>query len=437
MSRHLRSLCLGGALFLALTGTSLAQDSLPVIWMIQAHDRAIESVSFSADGQTIVTAAGAETRTWRALDGAPLQAYPDHIDGVISVDISPGGQYLAIGYIVSGYAPGGAMDLWDVPFKTILNTHGGSYVSFSPGGDIIASGGGGANRYAYRHRVTDGQELASYYNGPGYITDLAYSPDGQLLAVSNTQNEVTLWDTGTNTVARTLSGHTDDVSCIAFSGDGQLLAAGAGGFDLPSDSTIRIWRVADGELLQILPGHGSWTYTVAFHPSGQLLASSGRDSQTPYSASLRLWRLSDGAMVRQYDGLTRDIAFSPGGESFCFGRSDGMLVLVGSGLSAAGDEGRGPAAPVPVRLWQNYPNPFNPSTAIRFELAASSRVELQVYSAAGRRIASLVEGTMPAGRHEVTWSGRDEAGRPVASGIYFCRLRAEDFSETRSMLLIK
>jgi len=114
-----------------------------------------------------------------------------------------------------------------------------------------------------------------------------------------------------------------------------------------------------------------------------------------------------------------------------------MLVLVGSGLSAAGDEGRGPAAQVPVRLWQNYPNPFNPSTAIRFELAAASRVELQVYSTSGRRIASLVEGTMSAGRHEVTWSGRDEAGRPVASGIYFYRLRAEGSSETRSMLLIK
>jgi WD40 repeat protein len=433
----MRSVFLVMAILLAMTGNSLAQDTPPIIWMIQAHNHNIESVSFSADGQTIISAAADEAKSWQALDGAPLQTFPDHGDGVISTDISPNGQYLAVGYIVSGYPPGGAMDLWDMKSETVQDTHGGCYVAFSPGGYIIASGGGGANRYAYRHNVADGEELASYYNGPGYITDLAYSPDGHLLAVSNTHNQITLWDMRTNTIARTLTGHTDDVSCIAFSPNGQLLAAGAGGWDLPSDSTIKLWRVSDGVLLQTFTGHGIWTYTISFHPSGQLLASSGRDSQAPYSASMRFWRLSDGALVQEYIGLAWDIAFSPDGETYCYGMTDGSLVLAGGGLAAVGDDDHQLAGPAAAQLWQNFPNPFNPSTAIQFELTVPCRVDLQVYSASGRRIVSLVEDQLPHGRHEVVWNGRNDAGRPVASGIYFYRLKAGGFSETRRMLLVK
>ena len=72
-----------------------------------------------------------------------------------------------------------------------------------------------------------------------------------------------------------------------------------------------------------------------------------------------------------------------------------------------------------------------------FELAAPEQVRLQIYSASGRRVVSLLAGTLSAGRHEVVWNGRDQSGQAVASGQYFYRLEMGDFSETRAMSLIK
>jgi len=96
-----------------------------------------------------------------------------------------------------------------------------------------------------------------------------------------------------------------------------------------------------------------------------------------------------------------------------------------------------PDAPGDYRLFGSHPNPFNPATSIDFELPEPQRAELVVFSVDGRRVATLKNERLAAGRHTVTWTGRDDAGEKVASGIYFYRLRAGAFSETRKMTLIK
>jgi len=75
--------------------------------------------------------------------------------------------------------------------------------------------------------------------------------------------------------------------------------------------------------------------------------------------------------------------------------------------------------PKEFALGSAYPNPFNPSTVVPFELAAAGHVNLAVYDVMGRRVATLVNGTMSAGRHTLTW---DAAGLP--SGVYMVRLAA-------------
>jgi len=70
------------------------------------------------------------------------------------------------------------------------------------------------------------------------------------------------------------------------------------------------------------------------------------------------------------------------------------------------------------------PNPCNPRTELSFTLARAGRVRLVLYDLAGRPVRELVVGELPAGPHAVTWSGEDDAGRPVASGVYLARLRA-------------
>jgi hypothetical protein len=88
-------------------------------------------------------------------------------------------------------------------------------------------------------------------------------------------------------------------------------------------------------------------------------------------------------------------------------------------------------------LAQNEPNPFNPETTIRFTMPASGNVTINIYDAAGRLVRSLVDGVKDAGSHNVTWNGVDNHGSPVSSGVYFYRLTAGKFSETKKMTLLK
>jgi hypothetical protein len=85
----------------------------------------------------------------------------------------------------------------------------------------------------------------------------------------------------------------------------------------------------------------------------------------------------------------------------------------------------------------NRPNPFNPVTVIRYEIARAAPVTIQIFDAAGTRVRDLYAGTREPGIYDVPWGGIDDAGRPVASGIYFCRLVAGQVTDTRKMLLLK
>jgi hypothetical protein len=88
--------------------------------------------------------------------------------------------------------------------------------------------------------------------------------------------------------------------------------------------------------------------------------------------------------------------------------------------------------PSTYELEQNYPNPFNPSTTIAFALPKPSEVTLKIFDASGREVATLVEGKLPAGRHEVVLDAS-----PFSSGVYFYRLQAGEFSRTRRLMLVK
>lgn len=95
------------------------------------------------------------------------------------------------------------------------------------------------------------------------------------------------------------------------------------------------------------------------------------------------------------------------------------------------------AKPQTFVLQQNFPNPFNPATEIRYHLPRATPVELAVFDVQGRKVRTLVEGLQPAGEKAVVWDGADDHNRAVPSGIYFCRLRAGAFRETKKMILLQ
>ena len=96
-----------------------------------------------------------------------------------------------------------------------------------------------------------------------------------------------------------------------------------------------------------------------------------------------------------------------------------------------------PLAPEKASLEPNFPNPFQQTTAIRYHLDRRENVRLVVYNVAGQTVQTLVNESQTPGSYEVMWNGRDEAGRPVGSGIYFYRLQAGRFSDSGKMALLR
>ena len=83
-------------------------------------------------------------------------------------------------------------------------------------------------------------------------------------------------------------------------------------------------------------------------------------------------------------------------------------------------------------LEQNYPNPFNPSTTIRYGLPQKSAVQLTIFNTLGQQVATIVQGEQEAGNHEVRFDGSN-----LSSGVYFYRLQAGEFVQTRKLLLLR
>lgn len=93
--------------------------------------------------------------------------------------------------------------------------------------------------------------------------------------------------------------------------------------------------------------------------------------------------------------------------------------------------------PDDYNLSHNYPNPFNPQTTISFDLPSAQNVQLDVYDISGELVKTLINGPRIAGNHRVTWSGVDQQGREVSSGVYYYRMDAGHFSQIRKMTLVK
>lgn len=167
---------------------------------------------------------------------------------------------------------------------------------------------------------------------------------------------------------------------------------------------------------------------------------------------------ADGSLLFQINGVTANdnLGFSVAGvgDMNGNGRAD---VIVGArladpgGLTDAGSAYVYSFSPTGVTkeefagipssflLAQNFPNPFNAGTQIVFELpgAESRSVRLEVFDILGQRIATLIDQSLSGGRYHVTWDGKDGQGKAVGSGVYFYRLTAGEFKETRRMTLIK
>ncbi|MDJ0703008.1 MAG: AAA-like domain-containing protein [Leptolyngbyaceae cyanobacterium MO_188.B28] len=155
----------------------------------------------------------------------------------------------------------------------------------------------------------------------GTVYDVAFSPDGQLIASASRDNTVKLWRRD-GALIKTLDDHRDRVQGITFSPDGTLIASAS------QDGVINLWEL-DGTLATMLEGHSAGVNSVAFSPDGEILAS-GSDDNT-----LKLWRREDDGQaqfqvyktLKGHSDAIQSVAFSPNGELVASGSGDGTIKL--------------------------------------------------------------------------------------------------------------
>ncbi|MDZ7332075.1 MAG: FG-GAP-like repeat-containing protein [candidate division KSB1 bacterium] len=167
------------------------------------------------------------------------------------------------------------------------------------------------------------------------------------------------------------------------------------------------------------------------------VVGSGCDGQYWWIAASQLiptWQVGDSlqVIIREKSGRlmgSTTVRLSKAGSDF-----GGTVVLSNANIQTHESQS---AIPQQFVLYQNYPNPFNPETQIIFELPQVSQVKVQIYDISGRLVRILANGSMNAGRHQLRWDGRDEAGKLVSTGIYLCRLEAAEYQRSMKLILAK
>lgn len=253
---------------------------------ILTGDEWTDSVAFSPDGAILASGSYTSARLWRVSDGTLVQMLPI-VEGyrADSVTFSPDGTLLASGSceLDAGRSVHQTVRLWRVSDGVLLYSLGGSGrcddvqdAAFSPDGALLASGGGNE---VYLWQVATGTRLRRLEWAGGWVTSLAFSPDGATLAAGNEAGVVQLWRVSDGTRLHTLKG-SGEILDVAFSPDGTLLAS--------AGAEVRLWRVGDGALLRALVKLQTRDYvsSVAFRPDGAILAMGGD--------TVRLWRVGAG-----------------------------------------------------------------------------------------------------------------------------------------------
>ena len=224
--------------------------------------------------------------------------------------------------------------------------------------------------------------------------------------------------------------------------DGKMYAFGTGGPDigvdavgLPDEVTAGLGYVPKATVQNYRAGLESFDVACLIDTSGVVVYGDtvtvgNLEEITPYEVSFEPW------LVLSDTGVVYNITVVTMHESDENTYNDTLITVTRAAFDPIADSGDDGTLP-PVFLGQCYPNPFNPSTTIRFGLSERAYVRLRIYGVSGRFVRTLVDGLLGDGEHFERWNGTDSEGRTVASGVYFYRLEAGPFIETKKMVLLR
>lgn len=319
----------------------------------------------------------------------------------------------------------------------IVNTYGGFYVFRTYTGQLIFQG-------------------AINTNSSGTQSPQAISGNGNIIATINYSGFVKVYQWNGSTY-NLLWQHQEPpgaffnwMTSVDVSYDGSMVASGTLNFVTSSsfDGKLKFFRVTSGSTpVWTYTGMGDEVQSVSFSRNGNILVgSSWGNFNDPNTPNLLVFKTSTNSNVPIFRTA------SPG-SFFCSSVSNNGLTALGSGkvvharffgsggqsynlLIDTNDSPLGISGnlnvPAEYKLYQNYPNPFNPATKIKFALPKGSFATLLVYDVLGREMETIVNEQLNAGTYEANWN----AGN-FSSGVYYYKVIAGDFVETKKMVLVK
>ncbi len=340
----------------------------------------------------------------------------------------------------------------------VQQTHDGGYII---SGHTGSYGAGGSDMYLIKTDSVGHVLWDRTYGGGGQERGywVQETLDGGYIVVGKTSSFACdaqdLWLVKTDSVGNTLWTKTYDRSgreggrCIQLTSEGGYIVAG---YTIPpGDSVYNIWLLRIDSLGDTiwtktypnnLPSSGPGAVSVQQTWDGGYIIAGSIDPVGPDSADVYLVKTDSLGYVvweRSYGDSGLAYGFSVqqtlDGGYVVAGTHSGDVYLIKTdtlGIVTLVAGGSGRALPKASSLSQNYPNPFNSETEIRYTLPRDSYISLKVYNILGQKVATLVDRKQQAGCEIARWDASS-----FSSGIYFYRLKAGDFTETRKMILLK
>ena len=205
---------------------------------------------------------------------------------------------------------------WHLPDGAMVRLGKGTLrdIAFSPEGQYLAVASGIG---VWIYEVATSRALMLIPTASS-VRSVSFSSDGATLAAGARDGTVKLWDVATGEIIATLEGHTSGVNSVSFSLDGAILASGAW------DGTVKLWDVATGEIIATLEGHADWVNSVSFSLDGAILASGSWDG------TVKLWDVATRELVATLEEHTDEVnsvSFSLDGAILASASEDGTVKL--------------------------------------------------------------------------------------------------------------